>query len=66
MNITLANAHTRIAQLCASYGVRSLDAFGSATQSATPNDYDFIAELDPQTGTSRARRWINLAESLEQ
>jgi uncharacterized protein len=65
MNATLINAKGSIAQLCAVYGVRSLDAFGSATHSAVPNDYDFIVELDTQAGSSRARRWIDLADSLE-
>jgi uncharacterized protein len=65
MNATLTNAKASIAKLCASYGVRSLEAFGSATQSAAPNDYDFIVELDTQVDCSRARRWIDLAESLE-
>ncbi len=65
MNATLINAQASIAKLCATYGVRSLDAFGSATHSVLPNDYDFIVELDMQAGNSRARRWIDLAESLE-
>lgn len=65
MNATLTNAHDKIAELCITYGVRSLDAFGSATYSALANDYDFIVELDIQVGISRARRWIDLAESLE-
>jgi uncharacterized protein len=65
MNATLITAQVSIANLCANYGVRSLDAFGSATQSAVPNDYDFIVELDVQVGRSRARRWIDLADSLE-
>jgi uncharacterized protein len=68
MDATLSQAQTRIAQLCASQGVRSLDAFGSATQittQKTPNDYDFIVELEPQVGSSKARRWIALAEGLE-
>jgi uncharacterized protein len=65
MDATLINAKASIAKLCVNYGVRSLDAFGSATQSAMPNDYDFIVELDTQADRSMARRWIDLAESLE-
>ena len=65
MNATLMNSKTSIAKLCATYGVRSLDAFGSATQNALPNDYDFIVDLDIQADRSMARRWIDLAESLE-
>ncbi len=65
MDATLFKAKQSIAQLCATYGVRSLDAFGSATQGTVPNDYDFIVELDAQADTSKARRWIALAESLE-
>ena len=65
MNATLINAKSSIAKLCVNYGVRSLDAFGSATHSAVPNDYDFIVELDTQADRSMARRWIDFAESLE-
>jgi hypothetical protein len=45
MNATLINAQASIAKLCAIYGVRSLDAFDSATQSAAPNEFDFIVDL---------------------
>jgi uncharacterized protein len=65
VNVTLTNAQASIAKLCTAHGVRSLDAFGSATLSASPNDYDFIVELDTLPDRSRARRWIDLAESLE-
>lgn len=65
MNATLINAQTSIAKLCCAYGVRRLDAFGSSTQSPSPKDYDFIVELDTQADRSRARRWIDLADSLE-
>jgi uncharacterized protein len=53
MDATLFQAQTRIAQLCASQGVRRLDAFGSATQTTAqqaPNDYDFIVELEALLG----------------
>jgi uncharacterized protein len=65
MDATLLKARQSIVQLCTTYGVRRLDAFGSATQGTAPNDYDFIVELDTQADTSKARRWIALAESLE-
>ncbi len=65
MDATLLKAKQSIAQLCTTYGVRRLDAFGSATQGTAPNDYDFIVELDTQPDSSKARRWIALAESLE-
>ena len=65
MDTTLFNAQTNIAKLCNAYGVRSLDVFGSATHSATPNDYDFVVELDAKADVSMARRWIALADGLE-
>jgi uncharacterized protein len=65
MDATLLNAKSNISKLCSAYGVRSLDVFGSATQSANPNDYDFIVELDAKADASKARRWIALADSLE-
>ena len=46
-----------------------LELFGSASVGsfdARHSDYDFLVELDPQAKESKARRWIEFAEALEQ
>ena len=58
-----------IVALCERYGVTHLELFGSATGDAfdpASSDYDFLVELDAKAPGSRARRWIDLAEALEQ
>ncbi len=58
-----------IVALCERYGVTQLELFGSATADAfdpASSDYDFLVELDAKAPGSLARRWIGLAEALEQ
>lgn len=58
-----------ILALCERYGVSHLELFGSATGPVfdpASSDYDFLVELDAGFPGSRARRWIDLAEALEQ
>ena len=58
-----------IVALCERYGVTHLELFGSATGPVfdpASSDYDFLVELDPVAPGSKARRWIQLAEALEQ
>lgn len=55
--------------LCERYGVAHLELFGSAAGpdfKPETSDYDFLVELDPATPGSRARRWTELADALEQ
>ena len=58
-----------IVALCERYGVAHLELFGSATGGEfdpVSSDYDFLVELDAEVPGSRAKRWIDLAEALEQ
>lgn len=69
MHPSLANQLPSIAALCERYGVAHLELFGSATGpdfNSESSDYDFLVELDKQAPGSLARRWIGLAEALEQ
>jgi len=69
MQPSLASQLTSITALCERYGVAHLELFGSATGpdfQAESSDYDFLVELDKQAPGSLARRWIDLAEALEQ
>ncbi|ROZ72752.1 hypothetical protein EEB15_18755 [Ramlibacter sp. WS9] len=59
----------QIALLCERFGVSHLELFGSASNGAfdaAHSDYDFLVELDPAEKDSKARRWIEFAEALEQ
>lgn len=69
MNPSLARQLPSIAALCQRYGVAHLELFGSATSvdfNPESSDFDFLVELDPHSDGSPARRWIELAEALEQ
>jgi hypothetical protein len=69
MQTSLTSQLPSIVALCERYGVAHLELFGSATgPDFTPgaSDFDFLVELDRQAPGSRARRWIELAESLEE
>jgi predicted nucleotidyltransferase len=59
----------QIAALCQAHGVLHLELFGSATGAGfkpESSDYDFLVELDTQAPGSRAKRWMALADGLEQ
>ena len=69
MNASLARQLPSIAALCQRYGVAHLELFGSATGAEfnpESSDFDFLVELDPDGQGSPARRWIALAEALEE
>ncbi len=58
-----------ITALCQAHGVLHMEVFGSAASGdfqPETSDIDFLVELDDQTPGSRAKRWIALAEALEQ
>lgn len=64
----LAEQSAAIAALCARFGVKRLELFGSAARGdfePGASDYDFLVELDPTVAGSRAARLIGLAEALE-
>ncbi len=69
MHASLLPRLKQIAALCEANGVAHLELFGSATGTEfnpASSDYDFLVELDPQTPGSRAKRWMALADGLEQ
>lgn len=69
MEAALARQLPRIAALCERYGVAHMELFGSAAVGGfneNTSDYDFLVELDSQAEGSKARRWIGLADELEQ
>ena len=68
MDASLTRQLPNIAALCEQYGVAHLELFGSATGpefNSESSDLDFLVELDTQSPGSRARRWIGLADALE-
>lgn len=69
MDVTLTRHLPEIAALCDRYGVAHLELFGSATREdfdPRASDYDFLVELDTHVPGSRAKRWLELADAMEQ
>jgi predicted nucleotidyltransferase len=61
--------HGQIAELCRRFGVARLDVFGSATtEQFAPgqSDIDFIVRFTDVDSPGIARRFVGLAEALEQ
>ena len=69
MHASLTSQLPNITALCEKYGVSHLELFGSATGAEfnpDSSDFDFLVELDPKIPESRAKRWTELADGLEQ
>ena len=69
MEAAVARQLPLIASLCERYGVAHLELFGSAATGefrSGSSDYDFLVELDDAAPGSKARRWIGLADALEE
>ena len=69
MHTSLAAQLPQIVALCEKHGVVHLELFGSATCAEfnpDSSDFDFLVELDTHVPGSRARRWTELADALEQ
>lgn len=68
MHPSLAFQLPNISALCERHGVAHLELFGSATGAGfnDSSDFDFLVELDPKIPGSRAKRWTELADALEQ
>jgi predicted nucleotidyltransferase len=64
----IERCRTKLESLCRRFGVRRLEAFGSAVtgrfQSET-SDIDFLVEFQPPNGPGYADRYFGLLESLE-
>ncbi len=67
--IPVVDVHrSAIAQLCARYGVRRLDVFGSALRAdfnPTASDIDFVVEFNPAHAGSPLHRYFDLKTELE-
>jgi hypothetical protein len=69
MHPSLASKLRNISALCEKHGVAHLELFGSATGAGfnpDSSDFDFLVELDALIPGSRAKRWTELADALEQ
>lgn len=69
MLASLANQLPRIAALCEQHGVAHMELFGSAAGEdfdVESSDFDFLVELDTRAPGSPAKRWMALADALEQ
>ena len=65
----LSSQLPQIVALCQKHGVSHLELFGSATGPGfdpDSSDFDFLVELDAHASGSRAKRWTELADALEQ
>jgi uncharacterized protein len=66
MHSKIEAAKNEIAQLCQRFGVSRLELFGSAAEDrSNVRDFDFIVELTANAQTSKARRYLALADELE-
>jgi predicted nucleotidyltransferase len=68
MIAVIAQHEEALAALCRRFGVRRLDLVGSAAQGRfdpATSDLDFVVALADAGGPGYARRYIELAEALE-
>ena len=66
---TLIDHHDAIARLCEAHGVARLEVFGSAADGRfdpARSDFDFIVTFAAEAQPNLARRFVELAEGLEQ
>lgn len=54
-----------LAAICARFGVRRLELFGSGTRSASPRDLDFLVDLGDRSPGEYASAYFELRERLE-
>lgn len=69
MHSAVASHLPDISALCEKHGVAHLELFGSATGAdfnPDASDFDFLVGLDTKIPGSRAKRWTELADALEQ
>lgn len=68
--LAMIEAHrAQLVELCRRYGVAQLDLFGSATTdrfAPVHSDLDFIVRFVDPDAPGNARRFVRLAEALEQ
>jgi uncharacterized protein len=68
MNLNLANYADKLSNLCAAYGVKRLELFGSASRSdfdLEQSDLDFLVEFIDNHPLGAFDRYFGLKEDLE-
>jgi len=68
MNLNLADYSDELSNLCAIYGVKRLELFGSASRSDfnwESSDLDFLVEFAESHSTGAFDRYFGLKEDLE-
>lgn len=69
MHESLAKRRDDIAELCRRFGVRRLEAFGSAARGAdfdpATSDVDFLVKFEPRSGLSAFRQYFDFAEAIQ-
>jgi predicted nucleotidyltransferase len=68
-NFNLTNYTDQLDKLCAQYGVKRLELFGSAARGdfdLTVSDLDFLIEFEEMTTMGAFDRYFGLKEALEQ
>lgn len=68
MNLNLADCSDKLATLCAAYGVKRLELFGSASRNdfdLEKSDLDFLLEFADPHPTGAFDRYFGLKEDLE-
>ena len=69
MHAAIADHREEIADLCRRFGVRRLEAFGSAARAVdfdpTKSDADFLVEFKPQAGLTAMRQYFAFAEAMQ-
>lgn len=68
MNLDLTAYSEQLSNLCAIYGVKRLELFGSASRSdfdSKKSDLDFLVEFEASHSTGAFDRYFGLKENLE-
>ena len=69
MNLNLSNYADELSNLCADYGVKRLELFGSASRTdfdLEESDLDFLVEFATSNSLGAFDRYFGLKEDLEQ
>ena len=69
MHPAISERRGEIADLCRRFGVRRLEAFGSAARSSdfdpATSDADFVVEFSPDSGLPALRQYVGFAAALQ-
>jgi uncharacterized protein len=64
LRIDVVSRRTELAQVCAQFGVRRLELFGSAARGRAANDLDFLVDLGERPPAEYAQAYFALRERL--